>query len=245
MCLNLSPNTIRRWCGYSKDDIYNAQLWWANLAITVLPGAYYEHSRICIEKHHRQIRRAHAVLQRLKQLTQDNGAEVYIYNLHPDFRARLPTTSSDKPLEETYTDQGQSNDIRRLRTEWRKVLDSLRRSPFLEGTDAVIWKYKNYWRCDMKNGLGRSRLWEKKRQDCVNRGGCCARECGCCERVLHEYPFRDWKNPGRGLEGTVFIRKVYAHCTSECGCCVATHGVYEPDPRLPDPGFVAGGRSEE
>lgn len=48
-------------------------------------------------------------------------------------------------------------------------------------------------------------LW--LRQDCARRGGCCGRDCGCCEKVRTTK--RRW-NQG--------------HCTSVCGCCVRTHG---------------------
>lgn len=39
------------------------------------------------------------------------------------------------------------------------------------------------------------------RQDCAGRGGCCGRDCGCCE-----------KDESRG------------HCTSVCGSCIRTNG---------------------
>lgn len=48
-------------------------------------------------------------------------------------------------------------------------------------------------------------LCEWLRQDCAGRGGCCGRDCGCCEKPRPTH--RDW-NQG--------------HCTSACGCCVRT-----------------------
>lgn len=42
------------------------------------------------------------------------------------------------------------------------------------------------------------------RLDCASQGGCCGRECGCCERTYRGHP--------RG------------HCTSACGCCIRTEG---------------------
>lgn len=47
------------------------------------------------------------------------------------------------------------------------------------------------------------------RKDCAKRGGCCGRECGCCERVRTTATSRQWN---RG------------HCTSLCGCCIRTQG---------------------
>lgn len=48
-------------------------------------------------------------------------------------------------------------------------------------------------------------LWLRK--DCARRGGCCGRNCGCCEKVRTTK--RRWN---RG------------HCTSVCGCYIRTHG---------------------
>ncbi|XHG08527.1 hypothetical protein AWENTII_011624 [Aspergillus wentii] len=45
------------------------------------------------------------------------------------------------------------------------------------------------------------------RQDCAGRGGCCGRECGCCEKP---------RDTDRALNR--------GHCTSACGCCVRSHG---------------------
>jgi hypothetical protein len=244
MCFNINLDGLRRMCGYDEDDSYKAKLRWANLKIRLLPEIYYESSQMRIDWHRGQLRKAHAVLQRMKQLKQENGAEIYIYNLHPDIRLRT-ATSSKGPLEVAYDDQDRRNDIRRLQAEFLNIQKSTTAGS--SSGDALIWKYNHYWRRDNNNKHGRSRLWQSRRQECASRGGCCARDCGCCEKVLYEYPLRQWQNEGRGssLGDTMYMRKVYAHCTSECGCCVITHGVYEPDPRLPDPGFVAAGRSDE
>lgn len=42
------------------------------------------------------------------------------------------------------------------------------------------------------------------RQDCARRGGCCGRECKCCENP---------PDPNR--------RKGWGHCTAKCACCNA------------------------
>lgn len=48
-----------------------------------------------------------------------------------------------------------------------------------------------------------------KRMLCMVRGGCCARDCGCCE---------EYRKPstGQGIIG----RATKAHCTERCGCCI-------------------------
>ncbi|CAG8148742.1 unnamed protein product [Penicillium salamii] len=44
-------------------------------------------------------------------------------------------------------------------------------------------------------------------QDCVDQGGCCSRQCGCCAK-------RDLSQNKKGS----------GHCTFECGCCIAFEG---------------------
>ena len=70
---------------------------------------------------------------------------------------------------------------------------------------------------DSKNAydsLRRDAKWfmrEEMVQECSDRGGCCSRECGCCEqRYLSE------RKKGRG------------HCTIECGCCISFQGFELP-----------------
>lgn len=48
--------------------------------------------------------------------------------------------------------------------------------------------------------------------DCANRGGCCSRGCGCCERRL-------LGNREKGV----------GHCTTECSCCENFRGFALPD----------------
>lgn len=47
------------------------------------------------------------------------------------------------------------------------------------------------------------------RQDCARRGGCCGRDCGCCEKA----------------RGQTHQRWNHGHCTTACGCCIRTHGI--------------------
>lgn len=47
-------------------------------------------------------------------------------------------------------------------------------------------------------------------EDCVNRGGCCNRDCGCC--VSHERETSSLGGLGIG------------HCAVECGCCSKARG---------------------
>ncbi|KAH8431733.1 uncharacterized protein LDX57_009388 [Aspergillus melleus] len=45
------------------------------------------------------------------------------------------------------------------------------------------------------------------RADCAKRGGCCSRDCGCCERARHA------KRPD-----------IVGHCSPSCGCCLRARG---------------------
>lgn len=51
-------------------------------------------------------------------------------------------------------------------------------------------------------------LREELVEDCVSRGGCCSRDCGCCERR------RLSAKNGKGI----------GHCTVECMCCIHDQG---------------------
>lgn len=51
-------------------------------------------------------------------------------------------------------------------------------------------------------------LREELVEDCVSRGGCCSRDCGCCERR------RLSAKNGTGI----------GHCTVECMCCIHDRG---------------------
>lgn len=70
-------------------------------------------------------------------------------------------------------------------------------------------------------------FWLKERNQCSDSGGCCGRECGCCEKplkVIFAYVL-----PMLGLRRK---KEVYGHCTAECGCCIRYKGSYKPDPLL-------------
>lgn len=45
-------------------------------------------------------------------------------------------------------------------------------------------------------------------EDCIQKGGCCARDCGCCKK--------------RHLNSQII--KGIGHCTVECGCCTRNRG---------------------
>jgi hypothetical protein len=70
-------------------------------------------------------------------------------------------------------------------------------------------------------------VWVQTRNQCSDSGGCCGRECACCEK-----PLKVVIKHGSSLFGPRWKKKtgVYGHCTAECGCCIRFKGCYMPDP---------------
>lgn len=61
------------------------------------------------------------------------------------------------------------------------------------------------------------------REDCAKRGGCCGRQCKCCENPPDSYRIKGW-----------------GHCTIECACCYRRRGFKledEKDQKLFQPKF--------
>lgn len=79
-----------------------------------------------------------------------------------------------------------------------------------------------------KDQNGRPFAWVGGRMICADSGGCCGRECRCCEKPLLQYD-----RPADYWEPTMKDVGVYGHCTSECPCCIAIKNEYTPHPNLP------------
>jgi hypothetical protein len=71
-------------------------------------------------------------------------------------------------------------------------------------------------------------IWRKHRRVCVQSGGCCSRDCGCCEAPLTSIPKEKFT--------------MYGHCTTECGCCMKHNQFYQPHPMFEK---VEGGKERE
>ncbi|KAJ6184028.1 hypothetical protein N7519_005329 [Penicillium mononematosum] len=72
---------------------------------------------------------------------------------------------------------------------------SLPAGPFRRAYDTYRSNPKWYLHPDLRN-------------DCAGRGGCCGRQCGCCEK----------REPTPGRPRGV------GHCTVQCGCCIDARG---------------------
>ncbi|KAE8352284.1 hypothetical protein BDV28DRAFT_161892 [Aspergillus coremiiformis] len=80
---------------------------------------------------------------------------------------------------------------------------------------------------------GRPYFWVLERAKCADTGGCCGRDCGCCDKALLAYnrPF------GYLYPDQKRVFRVYGHCTVECPCCIQVRHRYHPHPRLPKSNF--------
>ncbi|OJI82736.1 hypothetical protein ASPTUDRAFT_931128 [Aspergillus tubingensis CBS 134.48] len=95
---------------------------------------------------------------------------------------------------------------------WYKELDELTRELWRTEREQYIYSLKvpnspcgralsTRW----KHPEGRMTL--NLRRDCAGRGGCCGRDCGCCERPRSkDRPY------------------ALGHCTAQCGCCIRARG---------------------
>lgn len=71
---------------------------------------------------------------------------------------------------------------------------------------------------------GMTLMWWAESVTCVLRGGCCTRACGCCEK-----PRRTYMEPNSRKSGSKKdLKYSYAHCTSECRCCIQSRGCKMP-----------------
>lgn len=114
-----------------------------------------------------------------------------------------------------------------LSTEGRQNLDDTESSQLDAYRNELEQLSRKYWECfrwrcrleanvaygDFGRAFNQHRknpdwyLNELLRQDCIMRGGCCERSCGCCETV---------RGNRQGL-------RARGHCTSACGCCIRTY----------------------
>ncbi|KAL1969003.1 hypothetical protein VTN77DRAFT_837 [Rasamsonia byssochlamydoides] len=90
-----------------------------------------------------------------------------------------------------------------------------------------------------RNHKGKPLRWHQEKDLCAKRGGCCGRECRCCEKALGSYA--SYPQP----DATPVIVYIYGHCTVNCGCCVRFRGFHKPDPDLVNETKVVGRTDRE
>lgn len=148
-----------------------------------------------LEKRFRESRKGWSILQR----------EIY---LKEEAEARLKLSNIQQLTKEEATEL----------SDWQKELETF---------DQKYWLHKRAWHTlTLEKPKGPLvRKWDagnrreailspKNRLICIARGGCCERECGCCEQ-----PIKTHREKEKGRIG---------HCTMECGCCIRSRGFYKP-----------------
>lgn len=96
---------------------------------------------------------------------------------------------------------------------WLDELDALNKEYWRQERDEytlVITRYSCYPSTRAYSSTRRRSGWHLNRllrTDCAERGGCCGRVCGCCERP---------RSITRAFR--------FGHCTASCGCCQRSRG---------------------
>ncbi|KAL4808836.1 hypothetical protein BDV18DRAFT_133271 [Aspergillus unguis] len=183
---------------------------------------HYPDTCASIERYRKEHYKRAAILQRINRLSQPvptktQSPEDDDHHHHPPSYAEPATTEEeDRKLE-----------IHQLRAELRlavqQILQLYEEIPNNEAREILDL------RTTRRDSQGRTDLWHQDSVLCRSSGGCCGRACGCCEKPVDEY-YRLNK-----ITGKKELFKLYGHCTAECVCCIKTHGIYDPDPRLPKP----------
>jgi hypothetical protein len=83
------------------------------------------------------------------------------------------------------------------------------------------WKISGPWTREYAVFRGPGKLgWKASRRACKLGGGCCSRDCGCCERPQKTHRVKQGDD------------QIIIHCTIACGCCVRNRGFFRPDPNI-------------
>lgn len=169
----------------------------------------------------------------------NKNAEAYGFDLLPELDCTPPQSQPPEKMDtlpdytaDEYTEAHRQQDIWEARDEYQQIRRRLVKT-WSEMPKNAVSRYFGL-RENHRDINGLTDLWYEGRADCSQGGGCCGRNCGCCEKPLDQYYLPNGYGATRDRE----LIRIVGHCTAECTCCVMTHGVYNPDERLPDPRFV-------
>lgn len=156
-----------------------------------------EHTKIqfdWISEHRQEIRRANNIIQREIHV----GATSRHYEIQVQHESP-PEPSTLKKLQKC------DIELKLLNIEYFQHLERIAELMKRKPPGRLVHRYTKGLQHKPKQ------LWNIERTYCRLRGGCCARDCGCCER--------SW-NTIRVPSGKIR----YMHCTGSCGCCTRHRG---------------------
>lgn len=128
----------------------------------------------------------------------------------------LGATPSSKSLIDWETTEGEESNTTTTVNEYKHELLNINQRLFL------LCQYRYLMFIERPNSpivselllcVENGRWWDMRQMSCILSGGCCARDCGCCERPRQ--PKTDQNRPA------VMDR---SHCTIACGCCIRYRG---------------------
>jgi hypothetical protein len=159
-----------------------------------------EHARIqldWISEHRQEIRRVNNIIQR----------ETHIGSISRHYEIQVQHESPPEPS--TLRKLHECNfELRLLNIEYFQHLERMAELMERKPPGRLVHRYT-------KSLHKPKQLWNIERTYCQLRGGCCSRECGCCER-----PWQTIRHPSGKVR--------YMHCTGSCGCCTRHRGYYSP-----------------
>lgn len=156
------------------------------------PEEQREQQLAWIKSHKREIRSRHNIIQREMHL----GAQLLHYdNLEDQGLESSQSTAHQLQVEEC------NQKLKALGEEFialsKQITELEKGKPPSQLVRDYLKRQHNHTRT----------LWKLERIFCQLRGGCCARDCGCCDRSWRT--IRDHS-----------ARIHYSHCSRDCRCCV-------------------------
>lgn len=147
-----------------------------------------------ISEHRQETRRANSIIQQETHI----GTTYHHYEIQVQHESP-PEPSTLKKLQKC------DMELKLLNIEYFQHLERMTELMKRKPPGRLVHRYTKDLRHKPKQ------LWNIERTYCRLRGGCCARDCGCCERSWHTI-----RDPSGKIR--------YMHCTGSCGCCTRHRG---------------------
>lgn len=200
----LSPKRAQKYIPYTEKPIGRFGTW--RLAQKIRRYIYYRD-----EPTHNVYKWAHRVITKEIQLCATAQREVFLKE--EIGKLDMSSTEYDQKQLHKWTEELELLDKEYWCLE-RKLYDAESR-----GKNGPV--KEAYFSLRQKPGWHLKSKW--LREDCAKRGGCCGRQCKCCESPPGSHRIKGW-----------------GHCTIECACCYRRRGFKledEEDQKLFQPEF--------